>query len=104
METNMDLLCYQQPICKDRSCRKRFLRELDINTDHALLIFNFDSSQFRRIIDMPELIRKRILDKYHRIHDILLIRLRFRFAKLKRRDHDKQLYGHNGEITFCQEQ
>ena len=80
----------------------RFLRELDISVDQALLELNFASPQIRRNIGILGLLHKRVLGKCHPSYDLLLPWYSSRFAEPRGRGHDKQLYGHNVEITHCQ--
>ena len=75
----------------------RFLRELDISVDQALLEFDFASPRFAL-----GLLHKRVFGKSHPSYNLLLPWHSSRFAGPRGRDHDKQLYGHNVEIMHCQ--
>ena len=78
------------------------MRELDISVEQALLKFNFASPQIRRNIGILGLLHKRVLGKCHPSFNLLLPWYSSRFDVPRGLGHDKQLYGHNVEVTHCQ--
>ena len=80
----------------------RFLRELGISSEQALLEFNFPSPQIRRNIGILGLLHKRVLGLCHPSYDLLLPWYSSRFDTPRGLGHNKQLYGHNDEISHCQ--
>ena len=67
-------------LAKIDRAQNRFLRELDISVDQALLEFNFAPPQIRRNIGILGLLHKRVLGKCHSSYDTLLPRYSSRLA------------------------
>ena len=82
--------------------QNRFLRELDMSAEHALLEFNFPPPQTRRNIGILGLLHKRVLGKCHPSFNHLLPWYSSRFDVSRGLSHDKQLYGCNVEISHYQ--
>ena len=80
----------------------RFLRELGLSSEQALLDHNFPSPQIRRNIGILGLLHKRVLGLCHPSYDTLLPWYSSRFSVPRGLGHNKQLYGHNVEISHCQ--
>ena len=80
----------------------RFLRELGLSSEQALLDHNFPSPQIRRNIGILGLLHKRVLGLCHPSYDTLLPWYSSRFNVPRGLGHNKQLYGHNVEISHCQ--
>ena len=81
--------------------QSRFLRELAISPEQALLEFNFPSPQIRRNIGILGLLHKRVLGLCHPSYNALLPWYNTRFSVPRGLGHNKQLYGHNVEISHC---
>ena len=82
--------------------QNRVVREMGISSEQALLDFNFPSPQIRRNIGILGLLHKRVLGLCHSSYDILLPWYSSRFDTPRGMGHNKQLYGHNVEISHCQ--
>ena len=104
MEANMGSIFHATSclLAKIDRAQNRFLRELGISVDQALLELNFASTQIRQTIHILGLLHKRVLGKCPSNYHLLLPWCSSCFAEPRGRGHDKQLYGHNVEITHCQ--
>jgi len=80
--------------------QERFLRELEVSPEQALLDFNFAPPRIRRNIAVLGLIHKRVLGKCHPTYERLLPWYADRFSAPRSMPcHSKQLYNHNVEIS-----
>ena len=82
--------------------QNRFLRELGVSSADAFLDHAFAPVCLRRNIGILGLLHKRVLGKCHPSFERLLPWRSDRFSEPRGLGHNKQLYGHNVEISHNQ--
>ena len=78
--------------------QNRFLSQLGISSQHALLEYNFPPPSLRRNIAVLGLLQKRVLGQCHASFEKLLPWWTDNFPEGRAGRHNKQLHGHWGEI------
>ena len=82
--------------------QNKFVHELGLSTAQAFLDYNFPPPKLRRNIGVLGLLHKRVIGKCHPSFEVLLPWRSSYFSEPRGFGHDKQLYGHNIEVTHHQ--
>ena len=104
IEVNIGGYFHAAPSLLDKidSAQSRFVHELGLSIDQAFLDHNFPPPKLRRNIGVLGLLHKRVLGKCHPSFETLLPWWTTRFAAARGLGHNKQLYGHNVEVSHHQ--
>ena len=79
--------------------QNKFVADLGLSLEDAFIDHNFPPPKLRRNIGILGLLQKRVLGKCHPSFDRLLPWWNTRFNAPRSIGHNKQLYGHNCEIS-----
>ena len=104
METHNGTIFHASSSILDRldALQEHFLHEIGETEENAFLKFNFAPQVLRRNIGILGVLHKRVIGKAHPIFQQMLPFHRDLFQAGRANEHNKQLYGHNVEVSHHQ--